>query len=385
MSAKENKAILVINTGSSSIKYSLFSNQDKNKLSLIYNSKIENLKETDYESGLQAIFKNLENYLKNYNLTAVGHRIVHGGKDFFSPVKITPESINKISALIPLAPLHLPHEIEAIKIIAKLYPQLIQIACFDTAFHCSQANLAKLFALPQAYTDQGIIRYGFHGISYEYIASVFAEKIGNTGTGKVIVAHLGNGASMCAISQGKSVATSMGFTALEGLMMGTRCGSIDPGVILYLLQEKNLSLLEITKLLYQQSGLLGISGISSDMRELELNLNTNKNNINNKKSKLAIELFCYRASLMFGSLYAALGGCDAIVFTAGIGENSSLVRKQICDNLKCFGLEIDDNANLEHKTIISHPNSKALISIIPTNEEYMIAKHVDDMVVERPL
>ncbi len=361
MRAKENRAILVINSGSSSIKFALFLILDNADLKNIHHGEIKNITEKRYESAIKNLFNRLDKILENFILIAVGHRIVHGGKDFFSPIRITPEVIKKITKYIPLAPLHQPHNIEIIKIISRLYPKLIQIACFDTGFHHTQNILSKSFAIPEKLSDQGIIRYGFHGLSYEYIADNLQSNQ------KIIAAHLGSGASMCAIIEGKSVATSMGFTALDGLMMGTRCGNIDPGVILYLLENKKYNVNQITKLLYQQSGLLGVSGISGDMQKLESSASP--------KAKFAIELFCYRAALEFGALYTVLGGCDEMVFTAGIGEHSSLVRKKICGHLRCFGLMLNEKSNLNHSAIISHKESKILVRVIPANEELMIAKH----------
>jgi acetate kinase len=280
---------------------------------------------------------------------------------------ITGKILKKIESLTPLAPLHQPHNLEAIKIIQSLYPKLPQIACFDTAFHCTQNKLATLYAIPRRLTQEGIIRYGFHGISYEYIASVLPKYIKNKANKKVIVAHLGNGSSMCAMKNRLSVATSMGFTALEGLMMGTRCGTIDPGIILYLLQEKNFSKEKISDLLYQESGLLGVSGISSDMRELQSSIHPN--------AIEALDLFCYRAARELSALCADLQGCDVIIFTAGIGENSAIIRKKICDKLKWLGILLDKKSNNNNEIIISQNKSKVLVAVIPTNEEYKIAQH----------
>jgi acetate kinase len=272
--------------------------------------------------------------------------------------------------LIPLAPLHQPHNIEAIKIIKKKFPHLKQVACFDTTFHRTQEKLATLFAIPIQLTQEGIIRYGFHGISYEYIASVMSEHLGDKANHRVIVAHLGSGASLCGMYQKKSVATSMGFTALDGLMMGKRCGRIDPGVLLYLLQQKKYTPHDVEDVLYNKSGLLGVSGISNDVRELTSSTDPH--------ALEAIDLFCYRAALEVGSFCAALNGCDAFIFTAGIGENSAIVRKKICDRLTWLGIKINDQANQNQETIISEKNSLITVCVIPTNEEYIIAKHTRD-------
>lgn len=380
------EVILIINSGSSSIKFSIFVCQQE--LNLLYHGELENLFDAPcltilnashvqiikknilskgHEAGLKTFFDWFENLSGSMTVKAVGHRVVHGGIYFFHPTLVTDDVIKKIESLIPLAPLHQPHNLAAIKFIKNIYPKLLQVACFDTTFHCTQKKLATLFAIPKALTDDGVIRYGFHGISYEYISSVITQHIGDAGNNRVIVAHLGNGASMCAMYQRKSVATSMGFTALDGLMMGTRCGRIDPGVLLYLIQEKNYSVKQVENLLYNESGLLGVSGISYDVRELLFHSDPN--------AQEAIELFCYRAALEVGSLSVALKGCDVLIFTAGIGEHASMIRKKICDHLSWLGIKINDKANKNNSTIINEKNSSIIVSVIPTNEEYMIAKH----------
>lgn len=385
-----NNVLLVINSGSSSIKFSLFSCQKK--LNLLYHGEIEELFESPcftvfdanhiqiikqkilsqgHEAGLGIFFDWFKQLSDSMTLKAVGHRVVHGGMHFFRPTLVTDEVINTMASLNSLAPLHQPHNLEAIRIIKTIYPQLPQIACFDTTFHRTQEKMATLFAIPRQLTEEGIMRYGFHGISYEYIASVITQHIGEIGNERVIMAHLGNGASMCAMYQRKSVATSMGFTALDGLMMGTRCGRIDPGVLLYLIQEKNYSAKDVEHLLYNESGLLGVSGISHDVRELLAHSDVN--------AKEAIDLFCYRAALEIGSLSAALNGCDALVFTAGIGENAPIIRKKICEKLAWLGIKINDKANEMNSVIISD-NDNFIVSIIPTNEEYMIAKHTRSII-----
>jgi acetate kinase len=391
-----DKVILVINSGSSSIKFSLLTCQQE--LNLLYHGVIESIFEAPsltifnadhaqivkqaisskgHEAGLQTFFNWFEQFSNSMILKAVGHRVVHGGMYFSHATLMTDEAMKKIARLIPLAPLHQPHNLEAIKIIKNIYPKLPQVACFDTTFHRTQEKLATLFALPKSLTDEGVIRYGFHGISYEYIASVITQHIGDIGNQRVIVAHLGNGASMCAMYQCKSVATSMGLTALDGLMMGTRCGRIDPGVLLYLLQEKHYSAKLLENLLYNESGLLGVSGISYDVRELLSNSDPRANE--------AIELFCYRAALEVGYLSAALQGCDAVIFTAGIGENSAVIRKKICERLTWLGIKINDQANKNNSTIISENDSNIVVSVIPTNEEYMIAKHTWSAVEKKNL
>lgn len=384
-----NKLILVINSGSSSIKFSLFA-CDKQDLNLYYHGQIQDLYESPqisifnasqaqilnevittqgHEAGLKILFNWLDDLSDSITLAAVGHRVVHGGTFFSNPTLITDDVMQKIASIIPLAPLHQPHNLEAIKIIKQLYPDLVQISCFDTTFHQTQKRLSTLFALPRSLSDEGILRYGFHGLSYEYIASVITEYIGDIGNKRVIMAHLGNGASMCAMYQRKSVATSMGFTALDGLMMGTRCGRIDPGVLLYLLEQKKYSTEQVTQLLYNESGLLGVSGLSNNVRELLKHLD-------DERVLEAIDLFCYRAALETGSLLVALGGCDALVFTAGIGEHAPLIRRKISEHLSWLGIKINDKANINNATIISEKDSIVLVGVIPTNEELMIAQHV---------
>lgn len=384
-----NKLILVINSGSSSIKFSLFA-CDKQGLNLYYHGQIQDLYESPqinifnasqaqvlnqvittqgHEAGLKILFNWLDDLSDSITLAAVGHRVVHGGTFFSNPTLITDDVMQKIASLIPLAPLHQPHNLEAIKIISQLYPDLAQISCFDTTFHRTQKRLATLFALPRSLSDEGIIRYGFHGLSYEYIASVITDFIGEIGNKRVMMAHLGNGASMCAMYQRKSVATSMGFTALDGLMMGTRCGRIDPGVLLYLLEQKNYSTEQVTQLLYNESGLFGVSELSNNIRELLKHLD-------DERVLEAIDLFCYRAALETGSLSVALGGFDVLVFTAGIGEHAPLIRKKISEHLSWLGVKIDDEANINNAPIISEKDSTVLVGVIPTNEELMIAQHV---------
>lgn len=386
------KTILVINSGSSSIKFSIYASSvdlnlfyhgtidishQESILSIINDKHEQILSNTIPSIVYSDLFKNIFDWFYSlptkYTLDAVGHRVVHGGTNFVGPVIITPAIIQQIAELIPLAPLHQEHNLNAIKIVASLYPELTQIACFDTMFHRTMPPLAKLFALPRGLTETGIIRYGFHGISYEYIASIISDKVGEVGNKRVIVAHLGNGASMCAMHKRQSVATSMGFTALDGLMMGTRCGNVDPGAILYLIQDKQYTADQLLNILYQESGLLGVSGISSDMRELLIS--------NNLHATEAIDLFCYRAALEIGSLSMALGGIDALIFTAGVGENAMQIRQKICTYLHWQGALLDELANTDNATIISAKDSSILIGVIPTNEELMIARHTQALIL----
>jgi acetate kinase len=378
--------ILVINAGSSSIKFSLF----LENLDLLYKGKIEQIQQApkfsaedknkvtltnvtlpdaSYEFSLQYLLDWINKECGDIQLSAAGHRVVHGGTLFAAPTAINNGVIEQLRSLTPLAPLHQPHNLKAIEQIASKYPKLPQVACFDTAFHRTQDPLAQIFAIPRALTQEGLLRYGFHGLSYEYIATQLDEDLRAS---KVIVAHLGNGSSMCALKNGKSVATTMGFTALDGLMMGTRCGRIDPGVLLYLLQEKKMNSDEVTKLLYSKSGLLGVSDISSDMCVLE--------NSKHPQAAEAIELFCYNAARELSGLCNDLDGCDAIIFTAGIGENSRLIRQKIAQRLEWLGVQIDVEANAQNSSVISTKSSKVLLAVMPTNEEYMIAKHTELLV-----
>lgn len=377
--------ILVINAGSSSLKYAIFSYDD---LKLLFYGSIDRICEAPqflvyaenkelifkqeqiskgYDNAFKVFFRWLEGISNEYSLKVVSHRVVHGGKKFYQPQKMSATILNELEAFIPLAPLHQANNLEAIRVIFSYQPKLLQIACFDTAFHHTQNHLATLFAIPQSLTSEGIIRYGFHGLSYEYIASQLPQYLPMKANGKIIVAHLGNGASLCAMENRQSVATSMGFTALEGLMMGSRSGSIDPGVILYLLQQKHYSTEQVEDLLYKKSGLLGVSGISKDLRVLTSDQSA--------QAALAIDLFCYKAAKEMGGLITILKGCDAIVFTAGIGENSALVRKKICSWLDWLGVKLNENDNNQNAINISTDDSKITVLVIPTNEELILAKH----------
>jgi acetate kinase len=386
-------AILTLNAGSSSIKFAVFTLEDhcnllytgrielsiKQSVLLIFNSQQNKIQEqiipsVDYVFLFQKIVQWVNTVVR---LHGVGHRVVHGGLYFKQATVITKSIIKQIKQLIPLAPLHQAHNLAAIKMLAKHYPQVPQCACFDTSFHLTQKPLAKLFGLPKALTSAGIIRYGFHGLSYEYIASVLPQYIGTMGAKKIIVLHLGSGASICAMENYKSVACSMGFTVIDGLIMNTRCGTLDPGVILYLLQEKKYTVPQLQQLLYYDSGLLGVSnGISSDIRQL----------INNKDpdAAKAVELFCYRAACEIGRLSISLGGCNALVFTAGIGEHIAFIRQKICAYLDFWQLKLDLNQNQANTAIISAPQSSILVSVIPTNEESIIAIHTKNLLFNKP-
>jgi acetate kinase len=298
--------------------------------------------------------------------------VVHGGVEFSQPTLITAGVLAQLEKLIPLAPLHQPHNLLPIRIGAQRRPELPQVACFDTAFHRTQPDVAQAFALPPEITERGVRRYGFHGLSYEYIAGVLPQFEPKAATGRVVVAHLGNGASMCAMRACKSVATTMGFTAVDGLPMGTRCGALDPGVMLYLMDELKMDARAIEKLIYHQSGLLGVSGVSSDMRAL---LESQE-----PRARFAVDLFIHRIGRELGSLAAALGGLDALVFTAGIGEHAAVVRERVCRDAAWLGVHLDASANQAGGPRISADSSSVSVWVIPTNEELMIARHTRHLI-----
>lgn len=303
--------------------------------------------------------------LPNLSLAVVGHRVVHGGRAYHRPVVLTPAITAALGEFESLAPLHQPFCLAPVAPLAERYPELPQVACFDTAFHADQPEVARQFALPRELTARGLIRYGFHGLSYDYINQVLPHHLGDAPRERVIVAHLGNGASLCAIHHGTSVASTMGFTAIEGMPMGTRSGSLDPGLVLHLIQQEGMSVEEVTELLYKRSGLLGVSGISGDMREL---LESPA-----KEAREAVELYAYRAVREIGGLAAALGGLDQLVFTAGIGERAGPVREAICRGCKWLGIELDPDANRRDASRISTAESRVGAWVIPTDEERMIA------------
>jgi acetate kinase len=300
-------------------------------------------------------------------LAALGHRVVHGGMRHSRPARVTPELLIELETLVPLAPLHEPHNLAPIKMALQLNPDLPQVACFDTAFHRTAPEVEQAFALPYSLYDEGVRRYGFHGLSYEYIASVLPQRAPDIAGGRVVIAHLGNGCSACALNNGVSVATTMGFTALDGLPMGTRCGELDPGVVLHLIQQKNMTPDALVDLLYRRSGMLGVSGVSSDFREL---LSSPE-----PRAGFAVELFCYRVARHIASLAAAMGGLDGVVFTAGVGENAAPVRAAICRACAWLGLDSDEAANSEHSERISTTASRVAAYVIKTDENLMIARH----------
>lgn len=385
-----NDAILVLNAGSSSIKFSLF-RESGSALELYLGGQVEGLYATPHFSAKDAsgtilgdkqwvpgtalghddaltyLTEFLGQHLGGHQLAAVGHRVVHGGVDYTAPVRVTSLIVDELERLVPLAPLHQPHNLKPIRLLLANRPELPQVACFDTAFHRAQPAVAQAFALPPEISERGVRRYGFHGLSYEYITSVLANYDPRAAKGRTVVLHLGNGASMCAVRAGRSMASTMGFTAVDGLPMGTRCGNLDPGVVLYLIDELKMDARAIERLLYQQSGLLGVSGLSSDMRTL---LGSTE-----PGAKFAIDLFVYRIGRELGSLAAALGGLDALVFTAGIGEHAALIRERVCRAAAWLGVELDPLANAAGGPCISRAGSRTQGWVIPTNEELMIARH----------
>ena len=313
----------------------------------------------------------IEAQLGDVELKAAGHRVVHGGSQYSQPLLVNDDLMEELERLVPLAPLHQPHNLAPIRALTEVHPSLLQVACFDTAFHRSNPWTAQSFALPRKLTGEGVKRYGFHGLSYEYIARQLRQISPAVARSRVVVCHLGSGASMCAIHEGKSVASTMGFTALDGLPMGTRTGTLDAGVVLYLLQQKGMTAKEIEDLLYKQSGLLGVSGVSNDMRVL---LESSE-----PHAAEAVELFVYRISRELGSLSAAMGGIDALVFTAGIGEHSPQVRTRVGAHAEWLGIKIDEEANGRNCQMISTLDSAVSVWVVPTDEEMMIAKHTREV------
>jgi acetate kinase len=383
-------ATLVLNAGSSSLKFAVYPSEAsasqpvlRGKIAGIGNAPVFSAQNgegdflpldacmiihpsTEHADLIPALLNWLITHQGGVTIKAVGHRVVHGGRDHIGPALVTDTLLTKLETFVPLAPLHQPHNLAAIRCVAASTPGLPQIACFDTSFHRTQDRLAQLFALPRAMTDQGIIRYGFHGFSYAYIAGILPSHIGARADVRVIVAHLGNGASMCAMKDGLSVATSMGFTALDGLMMGRRCGALDPGVVLYLMDHMNMTTDEVTQVLYKQSGMLRVSGISNNMQTLQASAAP--------EAREAIELYCYRAARELAALATTIGGLDALVFTAGIGEKSALVRRLICDRLAWMGIDLDRGANDRNAVHINAAASGVDVLVIPTDEEAVIAK-----------
>ena len=385
--------VAVINAGSSSIKFAVFDCDAQQ--SLRFRGQVEKIgvapklsvegpdgqtlaekewpaKSLDHRSATKVILQTTIALLGGEAVEAIGHRVVHGGTNFTEPVRVTKEVLKSLKALSPLAPLHQPHNLAAIESIAAEAPHIPQVACFDTAFHQTQPALAQAFALPRELTESGIRRYGFHGLSYEFVSAKLREVAPELADGRIIIAHLGNGASLCAIHHGQSVATTMGFTAVEGLMMGTRCGSLDPGVLIYLMDERGMDARRLEDLVYKKSGLLGVSGISSDMRELRQS--------DDPRAKEATDLFVYRIVREIGSLAAALGGLDGLVFTGGIGQRDVKTRRDVVDGCAWLGFDLDDDANTAGKTRIDSASSRLPVWVLPTDEERVIARQTAALV-----
>ena len=328
-----------------------------------------------HADAFPALFEFLGGELAGAAIAGVGHRVVHGGLEFMEPVVVDPATLARLERYVPLAPLHQPHNLEAIRQVAAALPGVPQVACFDTAFHRSVPEVAQVFALPPRFADAGVRRYGFHGLSFEYVASMLPRLDERAASGRVVVFHLGNGASMCAMRNGRSIATTMGFTAVDGLPMGTRCGSLDPGVVLFLQDQLGYGTRDVERLLYHESGLLGMSGMSGDMRELISS--------DAPSARLAVDVFVYRAGRELGSLAAALGGLDAVVFTGGVGENQPEVRARICRDARWLGVELDEDANRAQRRRISLPASAVAAYVVPTDEELVIGRHLERL-LSRP-
>jgi acetate kinase len=387
--------LLVLNAGSSSLKFCVYQRRDAPAWELDTRGQIDGLGTSprftakqgdnggvitsealsaavhDAASALQHLAGWLRSRYSGGRVLGVGHRVVHGGSRYTRPALVTPALLEDLRALVPLAPLHQPHNLAAIEAVLAQLPGVPQVACFDTSFHRGQPALAELVPLPGDIRASGIQRYGFHGLSYEYVASVLPEAAPEIAAGRVIVAHLGSGASLCALENGRSIDSTLGFTALDGLCMGTRPGALDPGVVLYLFQVMGKSAAEVEKILYKESGLLGISGISNDMRDLLGNPAPS--------ARLAVDYFVYRAAREIGGLAAVLRGVDGLVFTAGIGENAPEVRHRICEASAWLGITLDAEANTRRVARISAAESRVSVWVIPTNEELMIARHTNEV------
>ena len=386
-------AIVVLNAGSSSIKFSAF-RRGAGGLERELRGQVAGLgttprltvrrgtepvtgrdfgdSDTSHAEALAVLLDVLREELHGETIVGVGHRVVHGGLEFMAPTRVDAGILQRLRRYVPLAPLHQSHNLAAIELMLERLPGVPEIACFDTAFHRTVPEVAQRFALPPRFAAAGIRRYGFHGLSYEYVATVLPGLDARAAAGRTVVFHLGNGSSMCALSGGRSIATTMGFTAVDGLPMGTRTGAIDPGVLLYLMDYGGMDVKALTRLLYKESGLLGVSGISQDMREL---LASGK-----PEAAEAVELFCYRIVREIGSLAAALGGLDALVFTGGIGEHAAPVRERVCAKLGWLGVELDPAANAADAKVISTASSRTVAMVLPTNEEWMLARHTAELI-----
>jgi acetate kinase len=390
VTASLQRRVLTMNRGSSTLKSALYEagNREELLLSIIVDAsgvsgthlKIEEPNGTSLlnflvdseppSAALETMFAWLDEHGFLSQLGAAGHRLVHGGSQYAQPQRITPQFLSDVEQLVPLDPDHLPAAIRGIKFVAEKFPDLPQVACFDTAFHRSLPKVARMYALPRAFYDQGIVRYGFHGLSYEYIMSELQRLEGERSNERVIIAHLGSGASLVAVKEGKSVDTSMGFTPLEGLVMSARSGDVDPGALLYLLEQKKISVKELDTILNKKSGLLGVSAKSGDMRVLLDEIQEDP------RAEEAVDLFCYRVKKYIGAYAAVLGGLDLLVFAGGIGEHAPAVRQRVCDGLDFLGIRLDGAGNEANEALISVPQSRVKVRVINTNEDLMIVRHV---------
>ncbi|HEY7350099.1 MAG TPA: acetate/propionate family kinase [Ktedonobacterales bacterium] len=389
MSNRQSRRILTINTGSSSLKAALYDLDSEERLHIsaqverigLSGSRLriaddsgatlldERRDLSDHAAGLQMVFDGLRQRQLDSNLDAIGHRVVHGGSRYSEPHLIDANLLNALQGLVSIDPDHLPQAISAIQSAQRAYPALPQVACFDTAFHRSMPRVAQLYALPRRLADEGVLRYGFHGLSYEYILRALRKEDAGAADGRVIIAHLGNGASMAAAQGGASVETTMGFSPTGGLVMGTRSGDLDPGVLLYLLAAQGMDAATVSKVVNHQAGLLGVSGTSADMRDLL------EREASDPRAAEAIALFCYQAKKFLGALAAALGGLETLIFTAGIGERAAVVRQRICAGLEFLGITLDPARNEAHAPIISRDGGPAVVRVMQTNEDLMIARH----------
>ena len=390
-------AILVINCGSSSVKFAVLTSErsplrfwsgsiDRIGVANTRFHIVDNQGQTvidqadpiaDHETALAQVLDTIDRRASQLALAAVGHRIVHGGADCDCPVIVTSAVEARLQQLVPLAPLHQPHNLAGIAAVRKTRPSLSQIACFDTAFHHDLPRLATLTALPRAFYGEGVRRFGFHGLSYEYIVDALRRSGVDVDHERIVIAHLGNGASMCAVSGGRSVETTMGFSTLAGLPMGTRCGDLDPGIVLYLLKAKGMTVERVEHLLYEESGLLGVSGVTSNMQDLLSRPDT-------QTAIEAVEVFCYQARRHLAALTATLGGLDRVVFTGGIGANAPIVRAKICAGLEYLDLKLDEARNASNDPIVSAHSSRVAVQALPTDEELTIARHVREMLTAQP-
>lgn len=398
MSAAETDLIMVLNCGSSSIRFAVFDTAaNPMPRQPVWSGKVHGIggpaagfsatggppvpitldAQTPYDDALERIRLHVAARSDGGRIAALAHRVVHGGSKYAAPVLVDGDVLADLKGYIPLAPLHQPFALDAIELLLRERPGLPQVACFDTAFHLSMPRVERMLPLPRSAWERGLRRYGFHGLSYAYMAAALAERHGDAARGRIIVAHLGSGASLCAMQNLRSVATTMGFSALDGLMMGTRCGALDPGAVLYLMEVEKLTLEQVARLLYRESGLLGVSGISADPRVLL------QREAADERAREALALFVRRIVREIGALVAVLGGLDMLVFTAGIGENSAEIRYRVCTELGFLGVTLDDTANGGNAPVISAPGSRVTVGVEPTNEEWMVATQAKPLLPQR--